>query len=37
MEGSELIRFDPTYGAKAYGNGTKREQFTLSCDAIERF
>ena len=31
------IRFDYTSGAKAYDNGTRREQFTFSVDAIVRF
>jgi hypothetical protein len=31
------IRFDYTPGANAIDNGTKREMFTFSCDAIIRF
>ena len=31
------IRFDYTTGAKAYDNGTRRDQFTVSMDAIIRF
>jgi hypothetical protein len=31
------IRFDYTSDAKAFDNGTRREQFTFSCDAIIRF
>jgi hypothetical protein len=31
------IRFDYTSGAKAFDNGTRREQFTFSCDATIRF
>lgn len=31
------VRLDYTSGAKAFDNGTRREQFTFSCDAIIRF
>ena len=31
------IRFDYTTGAKAFDNGTRRDQFTVSADAIIRF
>ena len=31
------IRLDYTDGAKAFDNGTKRDQFTVSCDVIIRF
>jgi hypothetical protein len=31
------VRFEYTSGAKAYDNGTKRDQFTVSADMIIRF
>ena len=31
------VRFDYTSGQKSYDNGTRRDQFTFSCDLIFRF